>query len=283
MASGCSDCSSSARIPPMNIDESPCTRRIGRPSANQRSPPALITWRRDGPSGPATRSKMAAPIRRRKRSEAPRPATLMRSGSALGPVHLSGQVPRRAGARHLHAALNRAALAFGLALKALDLAFIPGGQARHSAGLVLLAYLSQRPHRDDDGNYPRIEPAAPQHVRHRGQRDHAQCRPVATASDPCLPARRAAARRHHGALVCAGIPCWPFISLPCPGRSPADLQTPAVRIYDARLIRNGPSAGAGTVDRVAGLPHADRRRSPAGVVPTGAGTLESLRERRGGG
>src|SRR5215468_10164687 len=159
MASGCSDCSSRALIPPMNIDESPCTRRTGRSSANQRSPPALITWRRPGPSGPATRSKMAAPIRRRNQSAAPGPATVIRSGLASGPVHLRGQVPRRARARHLQAALDRTALALGLALKALDLPFIPGGQARHGAGLVLLAYLPQRAHRDDDGDHPRVEPA----------------------------------------------------------------------------------------------------------------------------
>ncbi len=72
MASGCSDCSSRARMPPMNIDESPCTRRTGRSSANQRSPGvSWITRRRAGPSGPATRSKIAAPSRPRIRSAAP--------------------------------------------------------------------------------------------------------------------------------------------------------------------------------------------------------------------
>jgi hypothetical protein len=50
----------------MNIDESPCTRRTGRSSANQRSPgPWWIRRARDGPCGPATRSKIAAPIRPR--------------------------------------------------------------------------------------------------------------------------------------------------------------------------------------------------------------------------
>src|SRR4029077_3347612 len=75
--------------PPMNMDESPCTRRIGRPSANQRSPPALITWRREGPSGPATRSKMAAPIRRRTpptpRPRFPAPCPLTPSLSPVPP------------------------------------------------------------------------------------------------------------------------------------------------------------------------------------------------------
>ena len=40
IASGCSDCSSSARIPPTNIDASSCTRQIGSVSLNHREPSA---------------------------------------------------------------------------------------------------------------------------------------------------------------------------------------------------------------------------------------------------
>src|SRR6516164_6923982 len=68
MASGCRDCSSSAVMPPTNIAESPCTRRIGRSLANQRSPGALISRLRSGPCGPATRAKIASLRRPRTRS-----------------------------------------------------------------------------------------------------------------------------------------------------------------------------------------------------------------------
>ena len=73
MARGCSDCSNRALIAPMKIAESLWTRRIGRSSANQRSPSG---WPADGPrdvSGPATRSAIAAPAHRRNRSVAPCP------------------------------------------------------------------------------------------------------------------------------------------------------------------------------------------------------------------
>src|SRR6476469_3335442 len=67
MASGCSDCRSSARSPPTNIDASPCTRRIGRSGANQRGPGALwIRLRRPGPSSPATFWNTSAPSRARR-------------------------------------------------------------------------------------------------------------------------------------------------------------------------------------------------------------------------
>ena len=38
MATGCSDWSSRARMPPMNIDVSACTRQMGSLSVNQRGP-----------------------------------------------------------------------------------------------------------------------------------------------------------------------------------------------------------------------------------------------------
>ena len=38
IASGCSDCSSRARMPPTNIEASPCTWRIRASSSNQRGP-----------------------------------------------------------------------------------------------------------------------------------------------------------------------------------------------------------------------------------------------------
>ena len=61
IASGCSDCSSSARRPPTNIAESPCTRRIGRSPANQRSPGAWISARRSRPSRPGDPLKDRCP------------------------------------------------------------------------------------------------------------------------------------------------------------------------------------------------------------------------------
>ena len=62
IASGCSDCSSRARMPPTNIDASPCTWRIGASSSNQRGPTApWMRSRRRGPSGPATRANSLSP------------------------------------------------------------------------------------------------------------------------------------------------------------------------------------------------------------------------------
>src|SRR5215831_3544442 len=77
IASGCSDCSSSALIPPTNIDASACTCRTGRSRPNQPSP---ASCRRAGLGGPETRSMIAAPIRRRTRS-----ATSGPSISSLSP------------------------------------------------------------------------------------------------------------------------------------------------------------------------------------------------------
>jgi hypothetical protein len=61
----------------MKMAESLCTCRMGRSSANQRSPPdgadgSAGRWR-DAPCGPAIRSMIAAPIRPRIRSAAPEP------------------------------------------------------------------------------------------------------------------------------------------------------------------------------------------------------------------
>ena len=62
IAAGCSDWSSSARMPPTNIDASPCTRVIGLPGSNQRGPSRpWIRSRCRGPSGPATRANSACP------------------------------------------------------------------------------------------------------------------------------------------------------------------------------------------------------------------------------
>ncbi len=87
MASGCSDCSSRALIAPMNIAESLCTWRIGRSPANQRSPGDWSAGRwRDVSCGPATRSTIAAPIRPRTRSAAPR-ALIYLLSPREGPRH----------------------------------------------------------------------------------------------------------------------------------------------------------------------------------------------------
>jgi len=78
------------RDPPMNIEESLWTRRMGRSSANQRSPGALISRRRSGPCGPATRWKIRPPRRSRTRSAAP-PDSHPPGGGLVGCRHRAGQ------------------------------------------------------------------------------------------------------------------------------------------------------------------------------------------------
>ena len=60
MATGCSDWSSSARMPPTNIAVSACTRQIGSSSVNQRGPGVyqICSWA-SWNSGPAIRSRTA--------------------------------------------------------------------------------------------------------------------------------------------------------------------------------------------------------------------------------
>ena len=58
IASGCSDCSSSARSPPTNIDASAWTRQMGVPGTNHRSPGASkSSAARSGALEPTTRER----------------------------------------------------------------------------------------------------------------------------------------------------------------------------------------------------------------------------------
>ena len=71
IASGCSDCSSRARMPPTNIDASPCTWRIRASSLEPAWPDGAVdAVAAAGPSGPATRAKSFSPRLVRRSSSA---------------------------------------------------------------------------------------------------------------------------------------------------------------------------------------------------------------------
>ena len=93
IARGCSDWSSRARMPPTNIEASPCTRRMAASSGNHRGPSVPCTRsRRRGPSGPATRAKSRSPrVRRTSRT------------TSAGAVRVTGPVTRPVCPRTVHA------------------------------------------------------------------------------------------------------------------------------------------------------------------------------------
>src|SRR6478672_2304837 len=56
-----------ARMPPTNMEASPCTRAMAESGANQRGPTVPCTrWRALSPSGPATLRNSSAPMRSRR-------------------------------------------------------------------------------------------------------------------------------------------------------------------------------------------------------------------------
>ena len=141
MASGCSDCSSSARSPPANMDASPCTRRIGRSSANQRGPGAAKRSRLAGPFGPATRAKSAPAIRCRNASS--RGATRPRAGP--GRALASARIPRLCGHVHLSACGQLLIRLTGRTVPPIPGSRGAGGRSTHPFAALLLIFISRGP------------------------------------------------------------------------------------------------------------------------------------------
>ena len=107
IASGCRDCSSSARIPPTNIDASPCTCWIGEPSSNHRGPSARGRARdgahpRARPPGRTgrLRSRLRDAADRRERITFESPRALVQSASRRRSAPRDTPVPDRPQAVH---------------------------------------------------------------------------------------------------------------------------------------------------------------------------------------
>ena len=87
MATGCSDCSSNARIPPTNIEVSAWIRQIASSAVNQRGPGVyqIRRWA-DSNSGPAIRIRTApASVARPRSSSSAGPSDMHRSLCASVP------------------------------------------------------------------------------------------------------------------------------------------------------------------------------------------------------
>jgi len=71
----------------------------------------------------------------------------------------------------------------GLALKALDLPLVPGGQALEVPGLVFLTQLGRGRYHDGGEDHPLVEAAASQHMTQQGQAGQSRRRATLTTRD----------------------------------------------------------------------------------------------------
>ena len=94
MATGWSDCISRARIPPMNIEVSRCTRQIASAGLNQRSPSTCQTGVELAKSGPFTLERTAVVILVRARE-----SSLLATIPSYLQLRRLGRRPARTGTR----------------------------------------------------------------------------------------------------------------------------------------------------------------------------------------